>query len=444
LLGGAIMPNDRIALVAMTAWGALVAPACGENTRLVSSDAGADAATDTAIDSGGIDAPSTSCPTVSPGQLDPAFANSGTVSVTFGQGSTYSEAFGVALQPDGKIVMVGSSSSGMVVARYTQTGILDPSFGAGAGYLTDSTMNGGDAVALLPSGDILVAGYQKKMGMLVQRYSASGVLAATFGSGGTSVVSFSVGEPSVSRLLVEDDGSIVVYGTVGTGDAYWTAFARLDATGTLDPTFGVGGTTMMQFLGLSAAFSSGLAIDTAGRFVGSATVSTPTALDPASHHVVFRASADGTLDPAFGSIGVVDLGAGTAGGLALAPDGSIVAAGANGGQFAITRLDPAGAVDPTFGAGGWILLFGSQSYATDVNVMSDGTILAVGQGGLGMAWARVTPAGVPDPIFGDGGTNSADLGKAYALAVQTGCFGVAVGSQISTTSISATIARFAL
>jgi len=395
-----------------------------------------------------MDAASVSCP-VSPGQLDPGFGNSGELSVIFGSGSN-SQAEGVVLQPDGKLVMVGTYTSatdafgGMFIARYTQTGVLDPSFGAGAGYVTDSTMNGGTAVALLPSGDFLVAGYQKKaMGMLVQRYSATGLRDATFGSGGTSVVSFYVGPPWVSRLLVQDGGSIIVYGTAGMGDTYWTALARLDATGALDPTFGTGGTTMLQFLGLSAATSSGLAIDEASRFVGSATVDNPAALDPAPHHVVFRVSADGTLDTGFGSGVVVDLGSGQAGGLALARDGSIVAAGTKDDHFAITRLDPAGAFDTSFGTSGWTSLFDTQSYATDVNVASDGTILAVGRGGLGMAWARVTPAGVPDPVFGNGGTNSVDLGRATALAVGPGCFAVAVGDSSSTmTSISATIVRF--
>jgi uncharacterized delta-60 repeat protein len=435
----------RIELVAVTAWAALAAPACG-GSRLVSSDAGVDMATATAIDAAGADAgPDAgpiSCPEVSPGQLDPGFGSSGGLAASFGSGA---QANGVVLQPDGKVVMIGTGSAGMLVARYTPTGVLDPSFGAGAGYVTDSTMNGGTAIALLPSGDILVGGYEKKMGMLVQRYSPSGVRAATFGSGGTSVVSFSVGEPWVSRLLVEDDGSIIVYGTVGTGDAYWTAFARLDATGTLDPAFGAGGTTMMQFLGMSA-FSSGLAIDQAKGFVGNATLTTPTALVGTDHHVVFRVSADGTLDTSFGSSGVVDLGAGEAGGLALAPDGAIVTAGAQGDHFAITRLDPTGAIDSSFGAGGWTSLFDTGSNATDVEVASDGTILAVGKGGLGMAWARVTSAGVPDPAFGDGGTNSVALGAvANALAVRAGCFAVTVGSQFtSTTLISATIARFAL
>ena len=188
------MTNDRIALAAVAAWVVLAGPACGDNTGQVSSDAGADSATDATA---GVDAVPTSCPAVSPGQLDPGFGNSGGLSVIFDSGSN-SQAEGVVLQPDGKLVMVGTYSSmtaplgGMFVARYTQTGGLDPSFGAGAGYVTDTTMNGGDAVALLPSGDLLVGGYQKKMGMLVQRYSASGVRDATFGSGGTSVVSFSV------------------------------------------------------------------------------------------------------------------------------------------------------------------------------------------------------------------------------------------------------------
>ena len=75
----------------------------------------------------------------------------------------------------------------------------------------------------------------------------------------------------------------------------------------------------------------------------------------------------------------------------------------------------------------------------------DGRIVVAGKGGLGMGWARLTPSGALDPTFGDSGTGSADLGMAHALALQPGCAAVAVGVQFtSMTSISATIARFAL
>jgi uncharacterized delta-60 repeat protein len=442
LLSNAGVRNLTIA-ICIGAASALVGAACGGSNP--QSPVAADAA---GVDAG-VDASSATCLAVSPGHLDPGFADGGALSVLFGPGSTGSQANGVVIQPDGKPVIDGTFSSqtaplgGMVLARYTTAGVLDPTFGAGAGYVTTTTMNGGGAIASLPSGAILAAGYEKKSGMLVQRYSPAGDLDTTFGSSGTTVLSFSLGEPWVSRLVVQPSGAIVVFGTVGDGQNYRVAMARLDASGALDPSFGQSGQMLLGFLG-GNTFSSGLAVGSDGALIGTATAD-DSAATPASHHVVFKMSADGQLDGTFGTAGVVDLGDGEPGGVALTGDGAIVADGVRNGQFAVVRLLSTGVVDDSFGVAGWTSIFDQGSRAWDVAIDRDGTIVAAGDGGLGMAWARLTPAGALDPTFANGGTGSAPLGSAaVALALAPGCSAVVVGSQSAQTEISLTIARFAL
>ena len=64
-----------------------------------------------------------------PGTLDPSFGNNGWVT-TFFPGTTSSEqAHGLALQPDGKMIAVGTADTGMGAARYLPDGLPDPSFG---------------------------------------------------------------------------------------------------------------------------------------------------------------------------------------------------------------------------------------------------------------------------------------------------------------------------
>ena len=74
-------------------------------------------------------------------------------------------AHGMALQPDGKIVVVGrtrnvqNSQYDIVVARYTSAGVLDATFGSGGVVITSiGAFDSGHAVALQPDGGIVVAG----------------------------------------------------------------------------------------------------------------------------------------------------------------------------------------------------------------------------------------------------------------------------------------------
>src|SRR5262249_26976927 len=83
-----------------------------------------------------------------------------------GEGLTgnFDEAHAIAVQPDGKIVVAGSSFSNatgedIALARYKADGSLDPSFGVGSRVLTD--FGGGEtafALALQADGRIVVAG----------------------------------------------------------------------------------------------------------------------------------------------------------------------------------------------------------------------------------------------------------------------------------------------
>lgn len=95
--------------------------------------------------------------------LDPTFGNNGKVITAFGTADDL--ALRLALQPDGKIVVVGvagdsSFNSDFAVARYNSNGTLDTSFD-GDGKVTDDIDGDEDSantVALQPDGKIVVAG----------------------------------------------------------------------------------------------------------------------------------------------------------------------------------------------------------------------------------------------------------------------------------------------
>lgn len=158
------------------------------------------------------------------GTLDLEFNGTGLVTGTI-QGAAY----GVAIQPDGRIVVVGSGD-GFVVARYLTNGDLDTSFGAaGTGIVTtpiSSESDGARAVAIQDDGKIVVAGYSNsvvsKSDFTVARYTSDGVLDTTFHRTGivTTPISSS-NENAALGVVIQSDGNIVAAGaTLTSGPVY--------------------------------------------------------------------------------------------------------------------------------------------------------------------------------------------------------------------------------
>ena len=156
----------------------------------------------------------------------------------------------MAVQPDGKIVAVGRSyyysGSDIVLARYNTDGSLDAGFGAGGKVTTNiSTYSEAFALAVQPDGRILVAGYggYATSDFALIRYTAQGILDGSFGVGGVALTDFGGTQDIAYTLSVLTDGKILVAGTVTPGGL---VLVRYTATGTVDSTFGSGGRVMIS------------------------------------------------------------------------------------------------------------------------------------------------------------------------------------------------------
>ncbi|HEX4606624.1 MAG TPA: delta-60 repeat domain-containing protein, partial [Urbifossiella sp.] len=124
----------------------------------------------------------------------------------------------------------------------------------------------------------------------------------------------------------------------------------------------------------------------------------------------------GALDPTFGTAGKVLVNGGPYSAVAVQPDGKIVAVGASTNDFLVVRFNPNGTVDTTFGTGGIqkIDFNGLADAANDVKIQSDGKIVVVGQAataahGLDFAIARLNNDGGLDASFGTGGKTTVDF-----------------------------------
>jgi uncharacterized delta-60 repeat protein len=324
------------------------------------------------------------------GDLDPAFNRSGMVTTDF-FGSEGDLAYAVAVQADGKIVAAGRSLGttqdyDFALARYTANGGRDVTFdgdgrvltGFGRGTATFNDQAYG--LAIQADGRIVVAGEAwngADFDFALARLNTNGSLDSTFGGGGKVLTDYGMSDHGRGIDIAAVDGQITVAGIVGTGTDYDIAVARYDTDGDLDPSFSGDGKKIVVYAGMNG-IANGVAIDPAnGRIVVAGTVSSPGVFDFALVRLKPGGQLIGKGQTDFG--GAQDLGQA----VVIQPNGRIVVAGlGNDDNFGLARYTPNGVLDPLFGVGGKVITdFGSDgAQAKAVAIQpADGKIVAAGE-----------------------------------------------------------------
>jgi uncharacterized delta-60 repeat protein len=377
------------------------------------------------------------CP--SGGLLDPTF--NGGAPVTTG---VMDLAVATAIQPDGKMVVVGRHGTGafgltpvLAVARFNADGSPDTAFGSGGvtySSLTDVRANG---VALQPDGKILVCGSVsvKTQGVtskayLVSRYTANGTLDTSFGTKGTFTWDYGKGDDGAGRMALLSDGSILVAGSANGGLAGGSSASlfKLSPTGTRVTSYGTNGILLANPGNAgSAAGSIVLAPNGDAILAGGTKLSTPSGLADAG--LILAVTPTGKPDTGFNGTGyVATLGPGydslVFNGLAIQGSNVVVCGGPasgqsqNGRSALLGRFSMSGALDTAFGTGGYFAT-GNAGAFLSVAIEANGSIVAGGgqmydSGGVDangnpvlwseMAFAHLTADGMPDTGFGTIGT----------------------------------------
>jgi uncharacterized delta-60 repeat protein len=316
------------------------------------------------------------------GTLDPNFGIGGKVVIG---GTNAGPAFAVTIQTDGKILAAAPANLHLTVFRFNSNGSLDNTFGNnGATAIQPAEVflapaSGG--IALEPDGRILVATAHNDGGPLriVARLLANGQLDSTFGSNG---VAPTFGGDSVAVL---PNGNILV----GTG----SVTSMYAPNGVVLKDFGIHGQTP-GFATETGGFVVTNNSATVTRIITAGSIFTDlnlNSLNSVSAFLLVSYKFDGTLDNAFGIHGGVTtpfpgniLARALA--VALQPNGDIVAVGqtaltdTGSSDFALARYNPDGSVDTTFGNSGFVSTpFGaSVAFANTVLIQIDGKIIAVG------------------------------------------------------------------
>ena len=321
----------------------------------------------------------------SAGELDSSFGVDGRVAIEIGTHGDRAQA--IAIQPDGKILLGGSStdgdSLGCSLIRLLDDGSPDPSFNGDGTLLLD--LSSGDdeilAMGLSTDGQILAGGYSNNgedRDFALLRFNTDGSLDSDFGNQGKVITSVGNSDDEITALVVDDSGSVLVAGTAAGTKGRVIVLARYLADGNPDTTFADQGSSL---IGIGRdVLAQGMVVDPDGRIIisGSYTDGDTTRMMLAGF------TPDGLVDDGFGEKGVAvtlytrQISEGY--GIFQEQNGAIFVAGSVGPEgeraAALFRFTAQGSPDGSFGEDGVLIsevgpeddvLYGLAGNATSLN-----------------------------------------------------------------------------
>lgn len=381
----------------------------------------------------------------SSGKLDSTFGVDGRVVVSPGSGNNVAQ--GVAVQADGRIVTVGYGYDGtfnnFAVTRVNPNGSLDSTFNGTGISMTPVGPRDAESygVAIQSDGKIIVVGASfngVNSDLAIVRFNTNGTLDGTFGTNGQTIIDVAGANDLARSVAIQTDGKIVVAGNSFVGSNSDVVVIRLETNGLLDTDFdgnsGIGQGIVTTQVGTGNDFGYAVRIQPNGRILVSGYYSAPLSTDS----FVLRYNVDGVLDTTFsedgrGTYGFSPNDVDEALAMALQPDGRIVIAGCIRGNgrlndYLIARLNTDGSTDATFGAAGFTRVEFSPNpdIALGVAVQGDGKIVAAGFASNGtnndFGVARVNADGSSDATFNGTGQQLTMFGSsvesANAAAIQ--------------------------
>ena len=405
------------------------------------------------------------------GMLDVSFDGDGIVATPINSSS--SEGVAATLQPDGKIVVIGttfiSGTIYYVVVRYNSDGSLDPTFD-GDGIFTENraTVGSPRAVAIQPDGKIVIAGnktgeFNFGSDFSIVRLNSNGSYDASFDGDGRVLVSAgdpqTGGEDFTNALALQPDGKILIGGQsnfLSTG--YDFSLLRLNSDGSLDTSFDGDGKVRTTFgeNGQGEGISSIFVLPD-GKILAAGTGNEGSVRGFA----LARYNSDGSLDTTLSGDGKVvtqisNNSSESIRAAVLQPDGKIVVAGYSVLQFLVARFNPDGTFDNSFSNDGkafTTIYETGSSQANSLILEANGKIIAVGTSTIGgnsidgdFAIARYNPDGTPSTDFGVFGRVSTNLfnysSEANAVAITSDGKILAAGTLQSNVETNGLIVRY--
>jgi uncharacterized delta-60 repeat protein len=334
------------------------------------------------------------------GVLDPTFGGGdGIVRLHFDTG-TWDDVAAVAIDGGDRIVIAGSTASDpgcntycyFAVARLTDSGQLDPTFG-GDGTVVTTVTGGPWAMTIDGSGKILVGGDET-----ILRFTESGELDPSFSGDGNATLT--PGFLSLMGLAVDGQGRIV---TAGYGSGSLVVAERLLNTGAPDPSFSGDGHAVTNIVPGSSDYVNTMTVDASDRVLAGGITFLPGS-EIEGQPFIIRYTPSGDLDPSFDDDGIVlGNGEGQVSDIAVDQAGRYLVVGyaddLNLNGDLLLRYLSDGSLDPSFGGGAGFVTapFGSGN---DVTTDSTQRIVVAGNAyfaDLDFAAGRYLGAADPSP-----------------------------------------------
>lgn len=392
---------------------------------------------------------------------------SGTLDASFGSGGkvltpllNLSKAYGVVIQPDGKIVVCGfqyspSLGKDLVCLRYQSNGMLDSTFGNNGVAHVDAQLGSDDearALALQSNGFIVVAGFTDdgvNKDAFLCRFKTDGTLDSTFGANGKVITDFdSSRQDEIHAVQIHPlTGKIVVAGNsiINTTKAK-PVVARFLSNGQADSSFNGTGIRTLWVTSLDYQYyfsAEDLCLYANGKIAVAGWRDFPAQL-ASSNYWCAMLNSDGTMDNTFSVDGVAVLN-GTFNGhdraysIFLNSSGNLLLGGSShistlyydAGFF---ELNATGATTGTDGYISTASLTDDMGYAIQQDANNSYVLAGSAMASTSSSFlvARLTAAGSVDNTFGTNGYVTTNFGtntqnEAFDMKLQTDGKIVAVG-----------------
>jgi len=336
---------------------------------------------------------------LSDGSIDSDFGVNGLAQINFNDGDDV--CYGIALQPDGKIVLVGTTQlknlTEFAVARLNTNGTPDSTFGVAGKVISDlgSDYQLPNDVALQTNGKIIAAGRYNYPGFAgsdfaMIRYNTDGEVDSTFGVNGIVLTGIHE-EDEVKGIMIQPDGKIVLGGFASISAKGDYAMVRYLEDGNVDKDFGIGGKVTTDLAGTGRSdYETCVLQDKDGKLVlgGNANYNT---IEGLSDLGIVRYDKDGHLDQGFANHGIFILHLGDNSqmqAIVQQPDGKYLFAGKSNAvgainQWLLARVTNDGELDTDFGDNGFVVTDMASNYqvANSMLLQNDTRIVVGGWNG---------------------------------------------------------------
>lgn len=320
------------------------------------------------------------------GSMDSSFGNGGLV--IFDGGTDFDVAESMVLQDDGKILIGGSvfnqftTVDDYAMVRFNADGTPDNTFGTGGLVTTDIDGNWDNAyaIAIQDDGKILLAGEAYtggKRNVGIVRYNPDGSCDCSFGSTGFAIVSIGCVTDRTRAIALQADGKILAAGWMNDGLDDQLFIIRFNTDGSTDNTFGNNGATTLDIGGNNdRGWDINVLAD--GKILVGGQSGTSGNYD----YLLVRYLPNGTLDNTFGSNGIALNNFGPndlASDMVVQADGKILTAG-GAFSFELVRFLNTGYPDTGFGNNGIVntSIGSSFSFSQTLCLQADGKIIVAG------------------------------------------------------------------